>query len=87
MKFIIYIYLSLVFCSDLIADTYNQTATQIDNKTVELDDDITLDRKSLIILTAAYDEDQEMAERVLSIISNQATSIGRFEIIDRNLVD
>ena len=87
MKFMIYIYLSLVFCSHLIADTYNQTATQIENKTVELDDDITLEKKSLMILTAAYDEDQEMAERVLSIISDQATSIGRFEIIDRNLVD
>ena len=87
MNFMIYIYLSLVFCSHLIADTYNQTATQIENKTVELDDDITLEKKSLMILTAAYDEDQEMAERVLSIISDQATSIGRFEIIDRNLVD
>ena len=87
MNFVIYIYLSLVFCSHLIADTYNQTATQIENKTVELDDDITLEKKSLMILTAAYDEDQEMAERVLSIISDQATSIGRFEIIDRNLVD
>ena len=87
MNFMIYIYLSLVFCSHLIADTYNQTATQIENKTVGLDDDITLEKKSLMILTAAYDEDQEMAERVLSIISDQATSIGRFEIIDRNLVD
>ena len=53
----------------------------------ELDDDITVEKKSLIILTAAYDEDQEVAERVLSIISDQATSLGRFEIIDRNLVD
>ncbi len=40
-----------------------------------------------MILTAAYDEDQEIAERILSIISDQATSVGRFEIIDRNLVD
>ena len=87
MNFMIYIYLSLVFCSHLIADTYNQTATQIENNTVELDDDITFEKKCLMILTAAYDEDQEMAERVLSIISDQATSIGRFEIIDRNLVD
>ena len=54
---------------------------------VELDDDITLEKKSLMILTAAYDEDQKIAERVLSIISDQATSTGRFEIIDRNLVE
>ena len=87
MKFMFYIYLSLVFYSHLIADTYNQTATQVENKTVELDDDITLEKKSLMILTAAYDENQEIAERVLSVISDQATSIGRFEIIDRNLVD
>ena len=87
MKVIIYIYLSLVFCSYIIADTYKQTGAQIENETVELDDDITLEKKSLMILTAAYDEDQEIAERVLSIISGQATSIGRFEIIDRNLVD
>jgi|GEM_PF-193893 len=53
----------------------------------EMDDDITLEKKSLMILTAAYDEDQEIAERILSIISDQATSVGRFEIIDRNLVD
>ena len=52
-----------------------------------MDDDITVEKKSLIILTAAYDEDQEVAERVLSIISDQANSLGRFEIIDRNLVD
>ena len=53
----------------------------------EMDDDITLEKKSLMILTTAYDEDQEIAERILSIISDQATSVGRFEIIDRNLVD
>ena len=52
-----------------------------------LDGDITLEKKSLIILTAAYDEDQDVSERVLSIISEQATSVGRFDIIDRNLVD
>ena len=50
----------------------------------EMDDDITLEKKSLIILTAAYDEDQEIAERILSIISDQATSVGRFEIITKN---
>ena len=33
----------------------------------ELDDDITVEKKSLIILTAAYDEDQEVAERVYSL--------------------
>ena len=76
----LFIYLSCFFSYSI----YAQDKT-IDQNT--LDDDITLEKKSLIILTAAYDEDQDVAERVLSIISEQATSVGRFDIIDRNLVD
>ena len=84
MKFFRFIYFILFLLSHIhgqgesIAPETNQGG---------LDDDITLEKKSLMILTAAYDEDQKIAERVLSIISDQATSTGRFEIIDRNLVE
>ena len=80
MKHFLFIYLSYFLSYSIYAQ----------DKTIDqniLDDDITLEKKSLIILTAAYDEDQDVAERVLSIISEQATSVGRFDIIDRNLVD
>ena len=53
----------------------------------ELDNDITLEKKSLIILNSDLSKNKEIiSDQVLSIISSQATSIGRFEIIDRNLV-
>ena len=78
-------YLLIIFLSCFLS--YPICAQQEQKGENELDDDITVEKKSLIILTAAYDEDQEVAERVLSIISDQATSLGRFEIIDRNLVD
>ena len=78
-------YLSLIFVSWFLSYPIYAQNNEIDQN--EFDDDITLEKKSLIILTAAYDEDQDIAERVLSIISDQATAVGRFEIIDRNLVD
>ena len=84
MRLIFYLYL---FSSLINAGIYNQAESKIDKGIEELDDDITLEKKSLMILTADADDDQEIAERVLSIISTQATSIGRFEVIDRNLVD
>ncbi len=78
-------YLLLIFVSCFLSYPIYAQNNGIDQN--EFDDDITLEKKSLIILTAAYDEDQDIAERVLSIISDQATAVGRFEIIDRNLVD
>ena len=78
-------YLLITFISCFLS--YPVCAQQTQKDENKLDDEITVEKKSLIILTAAYDEDQEVAERVLSIISDQATSLGRFEIIDRNLVD
>ena len=84
MRLIFYLYL---FFSLVNAGIYDQTESKMDKGIEELDDDITLEKKSLMILTADADNDQEIAERVLSIISTQATSIGRFEVIDRNLVD
>ena len=56
-------------------------------KSQELDADITMEKKSLIILQSDLNNYKEITGRVLSIISSQATSIGRFEIIDRNLVN
>ena len=55
-------------------------------KSQKLDADITVIKKSLIILQSDLNNYKEITSRVLSIISSQATSIGRFEIIDRNLV-
>ena len=56
-------------------------------KSQELDADITMEKKSLIILQSDLNDYKEITGRILSIISSQATSIGRFEIIDRNLVN
>ncbi len=53
----------------------------------ELDKDITLEKKSLIILPSDLSNHKKISDQVLSVISSQATSVGRFEIIDRNLVD
>ena len=53
----------------------------------ELDKDITLEKKSLLILPSDINNHKEIADRILSIISSQATSVGKFEIIDRNLVN
>lgn len=52
----------------------------------ELDENLTLEKKALMILPAAQDNEKELADKVLSIISEQATALGRFEVIDRNLV-
>ena len=52
----------------------------------ELDKEITLEKKSLIILPSDLSNDKRISDQVLSIISSQATSVGRFEIIDRNLI-
>ena len=53
----------------------------------ELDKNITLEKKSLIILPSNLNSNQKIADQVLSIISSQATSVGKFEIIDRNLIN
>ena len=52
----------------------------------KLDTDITMEKKSLIILQSDLNNHIDIANQILSIISSQATSLGRFEIIDRNLV-
>ena len=46
-------------------------------KSQELDADITMEKKSLIILQSDLNNYKEITGRVLSIISSQATSIGK----------
>ncbi len=53
----------------------------------ELDEDITIDKKWLMILPASQEKHGPVADKVTSIIADAATSVGRFEVIDRNLVD
>ena len=53
----------------------------------ELDEDITLEKKWLMILPASQEKHGTVADKVTSIIAEAATSVGRFEVIDRNLVD
>ena len=53
----------------------------------ELDEDITLGKKWLMILPASQEKYGSVADKVTAIIADAATSVGRFEVIDRNLVD
>ena len=53
----------------------------------QLDTSLTLEKKKLVILPSQNKETDFIADKVLSIISSQASSIGRFEIIDRNIVE
>lgn len=55
-------------------------------KSQKLDADITIEKKSLIILQSDLNNHIDIANQMLSIISSQATSLGRFEIVDRNLI-
>ena len=45
-----------------------------------------MEKKSLLILQSDLNNNIEISDKILSIISSQATTLGRFEIIDRNLV-
>ena len=53
----------------------------------ELDENLTIGKKSLMILPASQKKYGPVADKVTSIIADAATSVGRFEVIDRNLVD
>ena len=52
-----------------------------------LDDDITLEKKPLVILPAKNHYNKNIADKIVAIISNQAVSVGRFNVIDRNIVN
>jgi hypothetical protein len=47
-----------------------------------LDDNLTLEKKSLMILPASKDKYEKVADKIISIIAEQAAAIGRFEVID-----
>jgi hypothetical protein len=53
----------------------------------ELDENLTIGKKSLMILPASQKKYGPVADKVTSIIADAATSVGRFEVIDRSLVD
>ena len=53
----------------------------------EFDEDITLEKKPLVVLPAKNHYNKNIADKIITIISNQAVSIGRFNVIDRNIVE
>ena len=53
------------------------------NYSQELEPDITLNKKKLIILTNEY-ETNKIAEKIYQIASSTATQLKRYEVIDRN---
>ena len=53
----------------------------------ELDNDITIEKKPLVILPSKNNYNKSIADKIVSIISSQAVSIGRFNVIDRNIVE
>jgi len=53
----------------------------------ELDSTLTLEKKSLMILPSSSSEYESISDDILSIISQKATALGRYDVIDRNLVD
>ena len=56
--------------------------------TQELDDDLTLNKKPIIILPARdADNPGSISNKLTAIVAQKATEMGRFEVIDRRLVD
>ena len=56
--------------------------------TQNLDEDLTLEKKSIIILPSKDANIPESIEnKITSILSQKATDLGRFEVIDRRLID
>ncbi|MEC9457286.1 MAG: CsgG/HfaB family protein, partial [Candidatus Neomarinimicrobiota bacterium] len=56
--------------------------------TQELDDDLTLNKKPIIILPAKdADSPGSISNKITAILSQKTTEIGRFEVIDRRLVN
>ena len=53
----------------------------------DMNEGLTLDKKSLMILPASKDNHKDVGDKITSLVADAATSIGRFEVIDRNLVE
>ena len=87
MKIILYpciitLFTTIVFCNSMMDSTIN-SKQNVEN----IIDDVTFQKKSLLILPAKKDKYQELSKKVLSIISEEATAVGRFEIIDRGIIN
>lgn len=70
------IFLFLTIASLIFSDQINS-----------LDPDLTLEKKRLAILPSQNENYKDITEKLLSIISSQAASIGRFEVIDRGIIN
>ena len=54
----------------------------------ELDHDLTLEKKSVVILSGRNDKDPEsVTRRITNIVSSKAVELGRFNIIDRSQIE
>ena len=84
MRFYIYLLLCIFINNKALGGENNFTLKNYNENNIELDDDLTLEKETLMILPASNNIDQEIMSKILSIISTQATSLGRFKIIDRN---
>ena len=71
----------------LILFTFLGLCKSQENSSSDIDDDITLVKKPMIILPTSTHPNESLKKKVISIISEQATTIGRFDVIDRNMVD
>ena len=83
MRFYIYLLLSIIIYYKAHGQKSN-FAINNKIKRIELDNDLTLEKETLMILPANDNINREIMNKILSIISTQATSLGRFKIIDRN---
>lgn len=57
------------------------------NQTTLLDPSLTLEKKKLAILPSQNKNYQNITEKLLSVVSSQAASIGKFEVIDRSIIN
>ena len=71
----------------LILFTFPGLCKSQEDSSSDIDDDITLVKKPMIILPTSTHPNESLEKKVISIISEQATTIGRFDVIDRNMVD
>ena len=84
MRFYIYFLLCIIINNNALEGKNNVGFKNHNENNIELDDDLTLEKETLMILPASNNIDQEIMSKILSIISTQATSLGRFKIVDRN---
>ena len=74
MKAFKIIYILILFISSTI------------NIAQEVEPEITMDRKKLVILTSE-DENNEITDKIYQITSSTATQLKRYDVIDRNQIE